>query len=191
MKIQLNLEKEHVYLLSLVLLISASIFVLAAPLGTTPNPGHSGGEFRDGSIMGMKLADNLNVTGNVTISDKLDVDGNITVGSTDDVCIQGGNCLSDAAGGGSSNVSFIFNADNYQYYGNYQQNGAGTNNQNLVNASTNVCFLAYVSVNHPGTPSSGYCFLRIVSDFWRLTTVSNAAGRNQACGAYCFNLTKV
>ena len=73
-----------------------------------------------GTIFGgspVKISGGLNVTGNVSIDGelnltKLDVSGGINVTSGNDVCIEGGNCLSSVGGGGNPFDQVLNTTDN-------------------------------------------------------------------------------
>jgi len=59
----------------LLLFVVGIIAITAAPVGTKPIPGHNGSQIQPGTILGDRLADNLNLTGNVSINDVLFIKG--------------------------------------------------------------------------------------------------------------------
>jgi hypothetical protein len=118
MRITLNLEPKHAFtLLSLLVLVVGFSLVVASPLGTKPDPGHSGSELQPGSIDRTRLADNA-VGSTELLSDsaslpkvsggRLSVSGSNII-ATNDVCANGGSpCLSGAGGGGVPSGAVMF-----------------------------------------------------------------------------------
>ncbi|GEM_PF-6683201 len=69
MQVTINLTKTHAEAFAVAMtIILGTIVAVAAPLGPTPSPGHSGDQIANGSITGSKLADNLAITGNASIN---------------------------------------------------------------------------------------------------------------------------
>jgi len=78
-----RIEKHYKFLGILLLFVIGIIAITAAPVGTKPIPGHNGSQIQPGTILGDRMADNLNLTGNVSINDILNVKGsNVGIGTT-------------------------------------------------------------------------------------------------------------
>jgi len=81
-----RIEKHYKFLGILLLFVIGIIAITAAPVGTKPIPGHNGSQIQPGTILGDRMADNLNLTGNVSINDILNVKGNdVGIGTTNPV----------------------------------------------------------------------------------------------------------
>jgi len=78
-----RIEPKYKFLGILLLFVIGIIAITAAPVGTKPIPGHNGSQIQPGTILGDRMADNLNLTGNVSINDVLNVKGsNVGIGTT-------------------------------------------------------------------------------------------------------------
>jgi len=77
-----GIEPKYKFLGILLLFVIGIIAITAAPVGTKPIPGHNGSQIQPGTILGDRMADNLNLTGNVSISDVLNVNGNVNITGT-------------------------------------------------------------------------------------------------------------
>jgi len=75
-------EGKYKFFGILLLFVIGIIAITAAPIGTKPIPGHNGSQIQPGTILGDRMADNLNLTGNVSISDVLNVNGNMNITGT-------------------------------------------------------------------------------------------------------------
>ena len=69
-----RIEPKYKFLGILLLFVIGIIAITAAPVGTKPIPGHNGSQIQPRTILGDRMADNLNLTGNVSI-DSLTVNG--------------------------------------------------------------------------------------------------------------------
>ena len=75
-------EGKYKFFGILLLFVIGIIAITAAPIGTKPIPRHNGSQIQPGTILGDRMADNLNLTGNVSINDVLNVNGNMNITGT-------------------------------------------------------------------------------------------------------------
>jgi len=99
-----RIEPKYKFLGIFLLFVIGIIAITAAPIGTKPIPGHNGSQIQPGTILGDRMADNLNLTGNVSINDVLFVKGsnvNITGNVSADSFIGSGSALTGVPPTGS------------------------------------------------------------------------------------------